>query len=166
MAADHVEVAGRIIDGGEIRMMNREYFVGVTSRWPVGTDITITATRKRPKISDLQRAYWFAVPVPILAEWTGDDEDSVHHDLMVKYGPKVTKAWRNKKTGRRRQRTRRVSIMDLNTKQMTDLIDTVRRDFGNEGVVIPEPDPLWKRRKAEAQKADVDTAALTSGGQG
>lgn len=155
MPADDVQVAGHIADGGELKIQNRDYLVGVYSRWPVGTDVTVTVTRRRPKISDLQRSYWFAVPVPILAEWTGDDEDSVHHDLMEKYGAKVTKAWRNKKTGRRRQRTRRVSIMDLNTKQMTELIDTVRRDFGNEGVIIPEPDPLWKQRKAEARKADA-----------
>lgn len=154
MPADDVQVAGHIADGGELKIQNRDYLVGVYSRWPAGTDVTVTVTRRRPRVSDLQRAYWFAVPIPILAEWTGDDEDSVHDDLMAKYGAKVTKAWRNKKTGRRRQRTRRISIMDLNTKQMTELIDTVRRDFGHEGVIIPEPDPLWKQRKADTRKAE------------
>jgi hypothetical protein len=126
--------------------------LAAVAQWPEGTVFTVTVSRIRARVSDLQRAYWFAVVVPRVAAYTGDDEDAVHDDLMRVFGPKVTKRWKNAKTGRRKQRVVRPSLMSLSTREMTELIDRVRRDFGDQGVEIPEPDPAWraKRRKAAA----------------
>lgn len=143
--ADEITVQAKKV-GAELKIAHRAYLVEGYRDWPEGADVTITVTRARPKLSDLQRGYWFAVVVPIIADYTGDEADSVHHDLMTKYGPKVTHRWKNKITGRWRKRTRRPSIMSLTTKQMTEVIDLVRRDFGNDGVEIPEPDPLWRQK--------------------
>jgi len=156
---DEFTAHGRI-EGGKLELASRAFFAEQLQRLPEGT-CSVTVKHVRPKTSDLQRGYWFAVVVPMVAEFTGDDEDSVHDDLMAHYGEKVTKRWINKKSGKRRQRTRRVSIMDLNTKQTTDLFDRVRRDFGLRGLDIPEPDPAWrvKRRKRLAEAAEGKDAA-------
>lgn len=119
--------------------------------------VAVEFRRERNAISVLQRRFWFAVVVRRVAEHTGDDEESTHEDLKRELFPKlglpfsVTRRWKNKKTGRRRQRTRRLSIMDLNTKQMTDLIDTARL-WSEEhlGVVIEPPDKAWREKRAKA----------------
>lgn len=157
---DEVTLSARA-RAGEVVITQRDYLREVVRGWPDDCPLSVTIRRVRPKTSDLQRGYWFAVVIPMVAEFTGDDEDSVHDDLMTHYGEKLTKRWINRKTGKRRQRTRRVSIMDLNTKQATDLIDRVRRDFGLQGLEIPEPDPAWraKRRKQLAEAADQAAVA-------
>ena len=148
---DEVTIQG-VMRGGEMKLLQRDYMVSIVRQWPDGAPFALTATLERPKVSDLQRGYWFAVVVPLVAEFTGDDEDSTHEDLKALFFPKITKVWRNKKTGKRRRRTKRLSIMDFNTKQMTELIDRTRQwamDFC-EGLDIPAPDPQWRVRRGKA----------------
>lgn len=119
--------------------------------------VAVEFRRERNTLSVLQRRYWFAVVVRRVSEHTGDDEASTHedlkHELFQKIGLpfSVTRRWKSKKTGRRRQRTTRLSITDLNTKQMTDLIDTARL-WSEEhlGVVIEPPDRAWREKRAKA----------------
>jgi hypothetical protein len=149
---DDVVVQGRMADGKiDLTPESRTYMAETVRRWPDGCALSVTVARVRARISDLQRGYWFGVVVPLVAEYTGDDEDAVHDDLMAQYGPRVTKRWRNTKTGRRKQRIHRPSLMSLSSREMTELIERVRRDFGNQGVEIPEPDPAWRaKRRAQA----------------
>jgi hypothetical protein len=149
--SDTVTVYGRITDG-QMALSHRQRLLEVTRAWPEGTEFEVRVRRHRARISDLQRAYWWAVIVPMVAEQTGDDEDSTHEDLKRVFKhcfPSVRKVWRNKKTGKRRQLTRRLSLTDLNTKQMTELIDSARKWAGEFlGVEIPPPDPAWRERAA------------------
>ena len=160
---DEILVQGRTVAGDapmKIDPEQRAYMLAAVGRWPEGTVFTVTVSRVRARVSDLQRAYWFAVVIPRIASYTGDDEDAVHDDLMRVFGPKVTKRWKNAKTGKRKQRVRRVSFSDLSTREATELIDRVRRDFGDQGLEIPEPDPGWRsrRRKAAAESnGETDT---------
>jgi len=134
------------IKGGQLYLTHRRYFDDRIRTWP-DCQATVILRRDRAKTSDLQRAYWFAVVVPMVAEETGDDEDSVHEDLKRLFVPKATKTWRNRKTGKRRQRTERPSIMALTTKQMTELIDRTRQWAGEFlQLEIPPPDHRWRER--------------------
>jgi hypothetical protein len=148
--ADEIVVPVRV-EGGQLKLSQRTYFLEQVKAWP-DCDGTLILRHERPRLSDLQRGYWFAVVVPMIAEETGDDEDGVHDDLLRELGPKVLpKRWRNKKTGKRRQLTRRPSIMSLNTAQMTDLIDRTRQWAGEFlNLEIPAPDPAWRTRKRPA----------------
>lgn len=152
MPVDEVSVGGRMVSG-EPKILNRDYLVSVYRQWPEGAEITLTLKRTRAKTSDLQRAYWWAIVVPMIAQETGDDEQSTHEDLKRQFIPKVTKVWRSKRTGRKRRRTHH-SIMALDTKQMTDLIDTVRKWAGEFlNLEIPEPDPAWRSNRRERKAA-------------
>lgn len=148
---DEVVVQGRIV-AGEIKLepTDRALLVETARRWPDGSVVTLTASRVWARLSDLQRAYWFAVVVPRVADYTGDEQDAVHDDLLRVYGPRVTKRWKNAKTGKRKQRVHRPSLMSLSSREMTELIDRVRRDFGDQGVIIDPPDPAWRARKRRA----------------
>lgn len=150
--ADEIAVPVRVVDG-ELKLSQRTYFLEQVKAWP-DCDGMLTLTRERAKLSDLQRGYWWAVVVPMIADETGDDPDSVHDDLLTKFGPGVvTKRWKNK-AGKRRQFTKRPSLMALNTKQMTDLIDKTRLWAGEWlHLEIPAPDPLWKQRTRKAVAA-------------
>jgi hypothetical protein len=106
---------------------------------------------KAPTISSLQRAYWFAVIVAMVADYTGDDTESTHEDLKRELWKKAnlprSHRWKSKRTGR--WRSRRLSIRDLSTKQMTSLIDTARKWAGEElRMEIPAPDPAWRSPRA------------------
>lgn len=119
--------------------------------------VAVEFRRERNTLSVLQRRYWWAVVVRRVAEHTGDDEESTHEDLKHELFPKlglpfsVTRRWKSKKTGRRRQRTKRLSITDLNTKTMTDLIDLARKWAGEfHGLELEPPDPAWREKRAKA----------------
>jgi hypothetical protein len=139
------------VEAGQIKLSQREYFISQVQTWP-DCDGTLILRRERARISDLQRGYWFAVVVPMIAEETGDDVDGVHDDLMREFGPKVLpKRWKNTKTGKRRQLTKRPSIMSLNTSQTTELIDRTRQWAGEFlGLDIPVPDRAWRTVKKAA----------------
>lgn len=120
--------------------------------------VAVEFRRGRKGVSALQRGYWFAVVVKRIAEHTGDDTDSTHEDVKRELFQKlglpfsITKRWRSKKTGRRRQRTKQLSITDLNTKQMTDLIDLARKwaaEFHR--LEIEPPDPKWKEKRQQSE---------------
>jgi len=100
------------------------------------------------KLSDLQRAFWWAVIVPMVAEYTGDDRESTHEDLKRELWKLAdlprSRRWKSKRTGK--WRSRRLSIRDLSTKQMTQLIDVARKWAAElpSPVLIPQPDPGWR----------------------
>ena len=108
---------------------------------------------KAATLSAQQRAYWWAVIIPNIAEATGDDYESTHEDVKVqcwkRAGLPRAHRWKSKKTGK--WRSRRLSIRDLSTKQMTSLINTARlwaAEFL--GVEIPAPEAIPNRRSWRA----------------
>jgi hypothetical protein len=104
-------------------------------------------------LSDLQRAYWFAVIVAMVAEYTGDDRESTHEDLKRELWKLADlpqrKLWKSKRTGK--WRSRRLSIRDLSTSQMTHLIDVARKWAAEKlSLDIPCPDPGWRSPRRAA----------------
>ena len=152
---DEFTVYGRI-ETGEVLVDQLAYQRECLRGWRDGTVVAVTYRRQRNKASALQHGYWRAVVVPMVAEETGDDEESVHEELKRLLLPTVTRTWRNRKTGKRRRQTVRLSLADLDTKQMTDLIDRARlwaAEFLN--VEIPEPDKAWRRHRRERAEAEA-----------
>jgi hypothetical protein len=149
MPADEVTLWGEMRSGQPVAR-NRAYAEGIYRAWPEGETVSIRIRRERPKISDLQRGYYFAVVVPMIAEETGNDEDVVHEELKRMFLPKVTKIWRNKKTGKRRQLTTRPSLMNLNSKQAAEYTERIRIWAAEDlNLLIPEPDPRWKEKRSK-----------------
>lgn len=135
-------------------VLQRAYLLGVFRQWPEGAEGTLTLTRERGSVTKKQRAYWFGCVVPIIAEFTGDDIDSTHDDLKRMFFPKITRRWKNKRTGKWKRRIVRPSITQLNRKQMNDLIEHTRKYFAEHyGLEIPEPDPAWREREEQSAAA-------------
>jgi hypothetical protein len=156
---DEFTVYGRI-ETGEVLVDQRAYQQECLRTWRDGTIVAVTYRRQRNKLSALQRGYWFGLLVPMVAQETGDDEESVHEALKRLLLPKVTRSWRNRKTGKRRRLTVQLSLGDLDTKQMTDLIDRARlwaAEFLH--LEIPEPDKAWRRHRRERAEAERKAAA-------
>ncbi len=156
---DHFEVYGTIAIHGEIEFSDAQQHRLATGPsefgWPVGSPVVAEIRRERKGVSSLQRGYWFGCLVPMLAEHIGDDEKSTHADLKKHLFPQlnlprsITRRWKSKRTGRWRQESKPLSITDLNSKQMTDLIDLARKFAGEfHHCEIPEPDPSWRTRRA------------------
>ena len=109
--------------------------------------------REAKSLSDLQRAYWFAVIVVHVAEYTGDDRKSTHEDLKRELWKLAdlprSQRWKSKRTGK--WRSRRLSIRDLSTSQMTHLIDVARKWAAEKlSLDIPCPDPGWRSPRRAA----------------
>jgi hypothetical protein len=129
--------------------------------------VTLSATFKHPQREqhgrELNRFYEerrerramfeLAVIVAMVAEYTGDDRESTREDLKRELWkladlPK-TKRWKSKRTGK--WRSRRLSIRDLSTSQMTRLIDVARKWAGEKlSLEIPGPDPGWRSPRRAA----------------
>jgi hypothetical protein len=156
---EHFEIVGEIVRGDIVLSDAQQAYMADCARQMPDGPFIAEFRRERKGITALQRGYWFAVVVPLVSEYTGDDRDSTHEDLKRLLFPRlglplsVTKRWKNKKTGRRRQRTREMSINDLNSKRMADLIDLVRKWAAEElpgGLHIPEPDKAWRQKREAA----------------
>lgn len=149
---DEFTVYGRM-DAGEVRIDQEAYRRECLRGWRDGATIVVVYRRARAKLSALQRGYYFGVVVPMVAAETGDDEESVHEALKRLLLPKVTRTWRNRKTGKRKQLTVQLSIADLTTKQMTEYVDRARQ-WADEflGIEIPEPDPAWRKHAREKRE--------------
>lgn len=72
----------------------------------------------------------------IIAQYTGDSKESVHDDMINKFGIKVFEV--NTKTGAIKDRNKRTS--ELNKKEFADFMDRIIKYFGEEhGLEFPEP---------------------------
>lgn len=157
---DHFEVYGVLgADGLEFSDLQQAILAQKPREldWPVGVPIFVEVRRERKAVSALQRGYWFGKLIPTLANHIGDDEKSTHEDVKREQFPKLnlpfsrTRRWKSKRTGRWRQKTERLSLRDLNAKQMTDLIDLTRKWAGEfHGLEIEPPDPAWRQKRVAA----------------
>lgn len=99
----------------------------------------------RPK-SDKQRGYWFAVPVPILADEIGCSDKEASRDLMGEcFGYEMNRFGKLAAV--------ESSFAALTVTKANELIDWVQ-DWGprHYNVIIPPPDKDWKKHAATIQR--------------
>lgn len=142
----------RMVLGGA----QRRYLAQVVGRWSDGP-ATLTVKRERPEKTRLQMAYYRGLVLPMIVEeiaGTATDESTarqVHVQLKAMFLPPVRIEWTDRETGEVIERELVPSLADLNTKEMTDFVEQVRRWAGEFlGLEIPDPDPQWKSRRRVA----------------
>lgn len=81
----------------------RNYCMALTG-FPL--EVIVRKFRKRKDGSDQQRGYYWAVIVRMISDYTGDDEESVHETMTVKFAP-----WETYKGKRRRVRYSKMSTV-------------------------------------------------------
>lgn len=138
---DSVSVPGEK-RGDTFTLSQRKYFEDVIRQWPDGP-ITITAKRQRPGKTVRQLGYYYGIVLPLIAEETGNDKDTVHAELKRMFCTE-RREWVNKVTGETEQREYVRSLADLSTKEMAEFLDRVILWAGDLPLIIPAPDASWR----------------------
>lgn len=110
----------------------RDYIRGMH----VGEQIDITIAKHKEKRSLDQNAFWWAVPVAILAEHCGYEPEQMHYALLGE--------WRGYIDGPKGHQIPRVAASSkLTTAEFTELIEWVQRWAATElDVQIPAPNEI------------------------
>ena len=126
---------GVITERGTLAIRDRDAFVKAMAQLPQG-EYWITVERKKAKRSLDQNAYWWAVPVKILAEHCGYTENQMHYALLGEcFG------YTSGLNGR--PMPVKPSSSDLSVEEFTHLIDWCLTWAAAElGVIIPNPNEV------------------------
>lgn len=73
---------GFVDDSGKFSLANRKAFTAHLAHKFKGADVVLTVKKKQVKRTLDQNAYWWAVPVPTIAEYCGCTTASMHYDLL------------------------------------------------------------------------------------
>lgn len=118
----------------------------------------VVISEYRPQRSDEQNGALFGVAYPPLMEHMGlrgDKEKEELHELMcgMYFGwVTYTMLGQTKKRPRRTTTTDEFGSRDvLNKLDFASFYDFVQQKGAENGVFIPDPDPMWRRNLAEAQ---------------
>lgn len=130
--------AAYVDEDGNLSVIERTKFLANLQRFR-GQPVELTVDKKHPLRSPDQLAYWFSVPVKILAEELGYTESQMHYALLgecfgfrpgLRGGPPIPNV---------------SSSAELNTKRFKELIDWVLIWAPSElQIDIPPPDPNWR----------------------
>lgn len=134
-------------DAGHFAIDNREAFRRYVAAKFKGHEVTVTVEKKTRKRTLDQSAYWWAVPVKILADELGYTPNQMHYALLGEYG-----GYESGPTGQAVPKV--ASSSELNTEEFAKLIDWVLDWAPSQlNVVIPPPDPEWRQRRAKEREA-------------
>lgn len=114
--------------------------VRLGKKWKEKRVLVVVSAWRKPKTQP-QLGYYYDVVLPILAEFIGDDEDSVHKDCKRSFFPKRREV--SKITG---DETEEVpSLADASSEEMSEYLDRIIRFFAGHKVTIPPPHagPEW-----------------------
>jgi hypothetical protein len=112
-------------------------------------EIEIVLRKRKRQRSRSQNGYWWSVVIPMVAEACGyqrHEHEAVHDELirvLVGLKPDSNPALQI-----------RVSTTEMDTQDFNTLIESVQIFAAEKmGIVIPDPDPEWKVKRAKAQRA-------------
>lgn len=146
------EVSSMFWDAGEEERV--KLWLGSLQYKKADTKIKVTLERYRNDASTRQKRYLFGVVYPIIGEYVGVDayeyDKEIHTPLKIKFlglrEMKTPLAYPNLKISLELpygQILEPVSLTDLNTKEMTDFIDKVRRwALVEHNLIIPAPNEV------------------------
>jgi hypothetical protein len=139
-----VTFSGFCDDAGQFALDNDAAFRNYIAAKFKGREVVVSVTKKtRPRSLD-QNAYWWSVPVKLLSEELGYTDAQMHYALLGEYG-----GFQDGPTGQAVPKV--ASSSQLTTEEFAKLIDWVLDWAPSQlGVVIPEPDPEWRKRRMAA----------------
>jgi len=104
-------------------------------------DVTVKKYRKKrtsgqPDELSNQNGYYWAIVLPIVANWNGDTVDDMHEILLKKYAPYTYKDFGDEKIAVK------IRSSEMDTKQFAEYTDTIRMVMTNLDVHIPDPEKV------------------------
>ena len=101
-----------------------------------GTEIQVTASKRRKDRTMPQNAYYFGVVVHLIAEHTGHTSEEVHEVLKRKFLKRQIITYRG------REYAVPGSTATLSTVEFGEYLDRCIAEAGELGIVIPPPDGI------------------------
>lgn len=100
-----------------------------------GTSWEIKLTRILPHRSNQQNRYYHGVVLPMISDYCGDDEASVHEALLMKFASKRVKGKKDKRFSLVVAKRSR----NMTTEEFSEYVENVRRWAAGFGLNIPDP---------------------------
>jgi hypothetical protein len=124
---------GRVADG-RLHLERKAEFGAQVARLD-GAEIEITLRKRRRRRSLSQNAYYWGAVLPVLAEYCGTDVGELHEDLKQRF--LFREDMTRKVLGQSLRGCR--STAELNSAEMTEYVEHIRRLAAEYGVYIPSP---------------------------
>jgi hypothetical protein len=142
--SDLIVATGEVKDG-RLFLRNRRQFDEQIRQMRDGWQLEVTVQRMRATRSPAANAYYWSTVLAYISEYTGDTEVDLHDFFKMRFLPK-----RLAINAHGEETAIPGSTRKLNKVQFYDYIEQVRQFALSEiGVVIPDPDPLWREHQDE-----------------
>jgi len=125
-------IFGGVVEQGVLRHDNPSAFSRYLQTLKGRVDVIVK--RRRPIRSDNQNRWWHGVILPLIAEETGNDPETVCLVFRTKFLPRRTIKWGKKHI------SVPLSTADLDKNEFGEFIEQVRAHSAQElGITIPDP---------------------------
>jgi hypothetical protein len=136
---DEVVAIGRV-EGGKLALRSRDHLAQGIRRMSDGP-VVVRVKRKKATRTERQNAYYHAVVVEMIADFTGHDVDEVHEFLKKECNGRHVEIV-DKRSGVVREEHVGMSTASLNVNEFYDYVERCRAWAGQFlGLVIPDPIP-------------------------
>lgn len=139
---------GGYVEAGKVHLDNKLLFDAALMRWE--GRVVLTLESEELTRSDRAHRYYFGVVLKLIAESIGHSIDELHEVFKAEWNSR-TIFWTNTKTGEMTERKIAQSTTKLKVDEFYDYVENVRFYAAQElGVITPDPDPEYWKKKTEA----------------
>lgn len=143
------QAAGTITDDGKLVLDDPEAFRTANWRMKRG-QVVVTVEQRKDRRTHVANRYHWAVVIKMIAEETGQDEDSIHYDLCDRFLRRRIH-YIDMATGRTVEREFAIGSSGLTVREFYEFVERCRL-FAAEffGLSIPDPDSEYRRERDRA----------------
>lgn len=142
-------ITSAYVKDGKLTVRNRQHLLETIARWKDGECI-VTVERAHATRSKAQNDYYFSVVVERVAEHWKKSPKETHEILKAVYLPHEM-ALKGLNGTLMKGYVIGGSTAKLDKLQFMDYLEAIVMHFAEHGLVIPDPDPLWRQHAEEEQ---------------
>lgn len=144
--------AGAVATGSGIQLDDREDFARAMRELPAGLRLTISVEEEKDVRTAAANRYLWGVVYKWIENETGQPKESIHAEMCEQFLRRQVH-YVDKKTGLTVEKWYVAGSSGLTPREFYEFVENVRL-FAAEwhGISIPDPDPEYRRRRAEVFK--------------
>lgn len=152
MPSDVSYQAGAVATGSGIELDDRDDFASAMREMPAGLRLTVTVEEEKDVRTLAANRYLWGVVYKWIEQETGQPKESTHADMCERFLRRQVH-YIDKQTGLTVEKEYVVGSSGLTPREFYEFVENVRL-FAAEwhGITIPDPDPEYRRRRAEVFK--------------